>query len=116
MLLTRCCVVSQLYFKDELSKLLVCWLLFTESRFVRLLAVVCFLLLKNTTSLLATDGRTLQIGPYQGDLLACGIIDYGKGVCGSAVAARTTQIVDDVTKIEVQCCLCALQFTRLRRV
>ena len=37
----------------------------------------------------------LVIGPYQGTL-GCLRIPFGKGVCGTAAAARETQIVDDV--------------------
>lgn len=44
--------------------------------------------------------KTLQIGPYQGHVLACGLIEYGKGVCGTAAATNTTQIVDDVSKCD----------------
>lgn len=40
------------------------------------------------------------MGPYQGPLIACGQIAFGKGVCGAAAAQRCTQVVDDVTKIE----------------
>lgn len=51
---------------------------------------------------MTADGSQLQIGPYNGNLpvLACGTIAMGKGVCGSAVASRTVQIVEDVRKIE----------------
>lgn len=40
----------------------------------------------------------LQIGPYNGNgpVLAAGLIDFGKGVCGSCAATRETQIVPDV--------------------
>lgn len=44
--------------------------------------------------------HTLGIGPYQGELIACGLIDFGKGVCGVAAQSVTTQRVDDVNKIE----------------
>jgi L-methionine (R)-S-oxide reductase len=39
----------------------------------------------------------LQIGPYQGPVLATGIIAFGKGVCGTAAETRVTQIVADVS-------------------
>lgn len=39
--------------------------------------------------------RELVVGPYQGTL-GCLRIPFGKGVCGTAAAERTTQIVDDV--------------------
>jgi GAF domain-containing protein len=42
------------------------------------------------------DADTLQIGPYQGDVLATGIIQFGRGVCGTAAKEGCTQIVDDV--------------------
>lgn len=45
-------------------------------------------------------GESLQIGPYQGAVLACGTIAFGKGVCGTAAASGVTQVVPDVTKIE----------------
>jgi L-methionine (R)-S-oxide reductase len=40
----------------------------------------------------------LQIGPYNGNesVLACGLIDFGKGVCGACASARETQVVPDV--------------------
>jgi GAF domain-containing protein len=37
----------------------------------------------------------LILGPFQG-LPACTRIDRGKGVCGTAVSTRTTQLVPDV--------------------
>lgn len=37
----------------------------------------------------------LRIGPYQGSL-GCLEIPFGRGVCGTAAATRTTLIVDDV--------------------
>ncbi|MCL2378644.1 MAG: GAF domain-containing protein [Defluviitaleaceae bacterium] len=39
----------------------------------------------------------LVLGPFQG-LPACIRIAVGKGVCGTAAAKRTTQIVEDVNK------------------
>jgi len=42
-------------------------------------------------------GRLLQIGPYQGHVLATALIPFGAGVCGTAAATLETQIVDDVT-------------------
>jgi len=40
----------------------------------------------------------LQIGPYNGNesVLACGLIDFGRGVCGACAEARATQVVPDV--------------------
>lgn len=38
----------------------------------------------------------LTIGPYQGDVMACGTIPLGKGVCGVAAEKGETIIVDDV--------------------
>lgn len=37
----------------------------------------------------------LVVGPYQGSM-GCLRIPFGKGVCGTAAAARETQIVEDV--------------------
>ena len=37
----------------------------------------------------------LVVGPYQGTL-GCLRIAFGRGVCGTAAATRTTQVVDDV--------------------
>ena len=42
-------------------------------------------------------GAMLQIGPYQGPVLATGLIAFGKGVCGTAAESRVTQIVADVS-------------------
>ena len=44
-------------------------------------------------------GALLQVGPYQGEMLACGTIAWGKGVCGTAAAAGATQIVRDVRAV-----------------
>jgi len=38
----------------------------------------------------------LEIGPYQGTILACARIEYQNGVCGAAATAKTTQVVNDV--------------------
>lgn len=43
---------------------------------------------------LARGGR-LELGPFQGKT-ACTVIDFGKGVCGTAVAEDRTQLVKDV--------------------
>jgi GAF domain-containing protein len=43
----------------------------------------------------AEPGKLLRVGPYQGTL-GCMEIEFGRGVCGTAAATRTTQIVDDV--------------------
>ena len=40
-------------------------------------------------------GDELVVGPYQGSL-GCMRIAFGRGVCGTAAALRTTQVVDDV--------------------
>jgi len=49
------------------------------------------------------DPHKLTIGPYQGDgVIASGIIDFGKGVCGTAAETKVTQIVADVTKCDVR--------------
>lgn len=41
-------------------------------------------------------GSMLQIGPYQGRVLATALIAFGRGVCGTAAAEGVTQVVDDV--------------------
>lgn len=41
------------------------------------------------------QGDTLVLGPFQGKA-ACVRIEVGKGVCGTAVAQKATQRVDDV--------------------
>ena len=41
------------------------------------------------------QGETLVLGPFQGKV-ACVRIPVGKGVCGSAVAERRSQLVTDV--------------------
>jgi len=40
-------------------------------------------------------GDTLYLGPFQGKV-ACTVIPCGKGVCGTAAAARQVQLVPDV--------------------
>ena len=42
-----------------------------------------------------SKGDELVVGPYQGTL-GCLRIPFGRGVCGSAAATRTTQVVEDV--------------------
>jgi L-methionine (R)-S-oxide reductase len=44
-----------------------------------------------------TSPATLQVGPYQGSL-GCIEISFGKGVCGTAAAMKTTLIVPDVDR------------------
>ncbi len=39
----------------------------------------------------------LEIGPYQGKILACTKIKIGQGVCGSVASNKKTLIVNDVT-------------------
>ena len=46
----------------------------------------------------AMENRVLQIGPYQGDVLACGTIPYKSGVCGACATQRKTLIVPDVSQ------------------
>jgi GAF domain-containing protein len=43
-----------------------------------------------------TGERLLEIGPYQGDVIACGTIAFGRGVCGACAEQRKTVIVADV--------------------
>ncbi len=38
----------------------------------------------------------LEIGPYQGPVIACGTIRFGRGVCGQSAARGETIIVPDV--------------------
>lgn len=38
----------------------------------------------------------LEVGPYQGDVLACARIELSRGVCGKAAAEKQTQVVQDV--------------------
>lgn len=45
------------------------------------------------------DGRELVVGPFQGKP-ACVRIALGRGVCGTAAATRTTQLVRDVHDFE----------------
>ena len=42
-----------------------------------------------------TKGKTLYLGPFQGKI-ACMMIPYGKGVCGTGAVTDTVQRVDDV--------------------
>lgn len=46
-----------------------------------------------------TSGQQLILGPFQGKV-ACTRIPYGKGVCGSAAATKTVQVVADVHQFE----------------
>ena len=46
----------------------------------------------------AAGERMLQIGPYQGEVLACGTIPYGRGVCGVCAQEERTIIVPDVSR------------------
>ena len=43
--------------------------------------------------------NTLYLGPFQGDP-ACTVIQFGKGVCGTAAKEKRTIIVDDVSKFD----------------
>ena len=43
------------------------------------------------------ENKELILGPFQGNV-ACTRIQYGRGVCGSAVKRHETIIVEDVTK------------------
>ena len=50
-----------------------------------------------STALSAHDSRTpeLRLGPFQGKV-ACVRIPFGRGVCGTAAATKTSQLVEDV--------------------
>ena len=43
-----------------------------------------------------TKPDLLEIGPYQGHVLACSHIKFGKGVCGNVAKEEKTIIVDNV--------------------
>ena len=43
-----------------------------------------------------TKPALLEIGPYQGHVLACSHIKFGKGVCGNVAKEERTIIVDNV--------------------
>ncbi|CAI7387616.1 CGH_1_collapsed_G0033100.mRNA.1.CDS.1 [Saccharomyces cerevisiae] len=45
----------------------------------------------------ASEKNTLILGPFQGKV-ACQMIQFGKGVCGTAASTKETQIVPDVNK------------------
>ena len=49
----------------------------------------------NWTGFYRTVGDTLVLGPFAGKP-ACLRIPFGQGVCGTAAAAKTTQLVPDV--------------------
>lgn len=49
----------------------------------------------NWVGFYVTEGNELVLGPFQG-LPACVRIPFGKGVCGTAAATQTTQLVPDV--------------------
>ncbi|MBF89858.1 MAG: hypothetical protein CMG75_09460 [Candidatus Marinimicrobia bacterium] len=40
--------------------------------------------------------KTLTLGPYQGDMVPCSVIPFGKGVCGISAEKRKSLIVDNV--------------------
>ena len=44
-------------------------------------------------------GDVLYLGPFQGDV-ACTVIPFGKGVCGTSAKEKRTIIVDDVNNFE----------------
>ena len=44
-------------------------------------------------------GNILYLGPFQGDV-ACTVIPFGKGVCGTSAKEKRTIIVDDVNNFE----------------
>ena len=45
-----------------------------------------------------TDMQVLEVGPYQGRLLACGRIAFGDGACGTAACRQQTVILHDVSQ------------------
>ncbi len=44
-----------------------------------------------------SDGNKLYLGPFQGKV-ACTLIEFGKGVCGTSAEKKETIIVEDVHK------------------
>jgi GAF domain-containing protein len=44
------------------------------------------------------EENILEIGPYQGAVIACGTIRYGHGVCGEAADRKKTINIPDVSK------------------
>ena len=76
------------YTLDETGKMaLICWAV--KHHFPDLLFVGFYRITKN---------NLLTIGPYQGDVMACGTIPFGIGVCGVAAEKGKTIIVNDVSK------------------
>lgn len=59
------------------------------------LIFVGFYLMKNIQG-----ENILEIGPYQGDVLACGRIYLGDGVCGKAAQLKEIQLVPNVLEYE----------------
>ncbi|KAK6197981.1 GAF domain-like protein [Scheffersomyces amazonensis] len=49
----------------------------------------------HTTSTTSTTTSELILGPFQGKV-ACQLIQFGKGVCGTAASSQLTQLVPDV--------------------
>ena len=47
-----------------------------------------------------TETKVLEIGPYVSDIIATPRIAYGKGVCGSTWAEKSTMIVNNVRKCD----------------
>jgi L-methionine (R)-S-oxide reductase len=45
------------------------------------------------------DGTKLTLGPFQGKV-ACQVIEPGRGVCGTALVEKKTQVVKDVHAID----------------
>jgi GAF domain-containing protein len=45
---------------------------------------------------LVQNRKVLEIGPYQGNVLACARIEMGDGVCGIAAEKKEVQIVSNV--------------------
>ena len=44
------------------------------------------------------ENNIMEIGPYQGSVIACTSIKFGRGVCGSAAQQKTMINVPDVSK------------------
>ena len=43
------------------------------------------------------ESNLLEIGPYQGNIIACSHIAFDRGVCGASASKKKTIIVDDVS-------------------
>ena len=77
-----------------------------DSKLISILANVSSLLINciDGTSwagfyLYDSSDNSLYLGPFQGDI-ACEYIPYGKGVCGTCLKNKQTQLIEDVSTCE----------------